>query len=219
MKKQVKQWAKECLACQAAKVSRHTLPHPGVFVVPDERFAHVHLDIIHLPPSEERRYCLTAIDRFTRWPEAWPISETSAETVARTFFEGWICRFGSPSVVTTDQGRNFESQLVASLMTLTGTKRQRTTAYNPQANGLVERFHRTLKASLMSAGRDRWTESLPVALLGLRSSIKSGTMATPAELVYGTTLRLPGDFFGGDETSSSDEDPHAYATRLRERIN
>ena len=56
MKKEVKQWAKECLACQAAKVSRHTLPHPGTFVVPDERFAHVHVDIIHLPPSEEYRY-------------------------------------------------------------------------------------------------------------------------------------------------------------------
>ena len=216
MKKQVKQWAKECQACQLAKVSRHTLPHPGVFVEPDERFAHVHIDIVHLPPSEGFRYCLTAIDRFTRWPEAWPLTDMTADTVARTFFEQWICRFGCPSVVTTDQGRNFESQLVASLNKMTGTIRQRTTSYNPQANGIVERLHRTLKSSLMAAGRDRWTESLPIILLGLRASIKSGIETTPAELVFGTTLRLPGDFVG--EATQPEEDPHTYVARLRDRI-
>ena len=131
MRKQVKAWAKNCIGCQRSKVSRHTIPDATTFLVPDERFAHVHMDIIHLLPSEGFRYCLTAVDRRTRWPEAWPISDMSADTVAHTFFSNWVARFGCPDVVTTDQGRNFESQLMSCLNNLLGTRRQRTTSYHP----------------------------------------------------------------------------------------
>lgn len=94
--------------------------------------------------------------------------------------------------------------------------RQRTLAYNPKANGLVERLHRPLKAGLMAASKDRWTEALPVVLLGLRSSLKKELAATPAEYVLGTTIRLPGEFFG----DRSDEvfDPTSYVSRLRDVV-
>ena len=216
IKKDIKAWAKTCARCQISKVTRHTQVPPAPFLVPDDRFSHIHLDIIHLPPSDGYRYCLTACDRLTRWPEAWPITDMSAETVAQTFFTNWIARFGVPAFMTTDQGLNFESQLLSTLNRLTGTSRQRTTTYNPQANGMIERFHRPLKAALMAANKQRWTEALPVALLGLRSSLKPDIGATPAELVYGSTLRLPGEFFS--HSSDDDYDPSSYVSRLRERI-
>jgi transposase InsO family protein len=219
MRKQVKGWAKTCTACQKSKVSRHTIPPASKFMVPDERFALVHIDIVHLPPSDGYRYCLTAVDRCTRWPEAWPLLETSAENVAETFFSNWVARFGCPAYLTTDQGTNFESAVVASLNRLLGVAQQRTTAYHPQSNGIVERLHRPLKAALMSAAPTRWTEALPVILLGLRNSLKEDIRATPAEMVYGTTLRLPGEFFA-DATSRPDEhyDPSSYICRLRDHI-
>ncbi|KAA5583213.1 transposase family protein, partial [Pseudomonas aeruginosa] len=108
----------------------------------------------------------------------------TAEEVASTFVAGWIARFGVPAVITTDQGRQFESDLFRRLTNLCGTKRIRTTSYHPCANGLVERMHRQLKASLMCYD-DSWLNALPLVLLGMRSAFKEDLQATVAELLYG----------------------------------
>ncbi len=100
-------------------------------------------------------------------------------------------------------------------MTLLGVKRSRTTAYHPQANGMVERFHRQLKASLITKLHpDMWMDALPLVLLGIHSAFKEDISATAAELVYGTTLRLPREFFVGSSTSSA-LDPTEYVDRLK----
>ena len=102
---------------------------------------------------------MTCIDRFTRWPEAIPIPDITAETVTRAFIDNWISVFGVSSNVTTDRGSQFESDLFHCVTTTLGTKRTRTTSYHPCANGLVERFHRQLKASLKaSSNSTKWTE-------------------------------------------------------------
>ena len=72
----------------------------------------MHIDLIGpLPPSEGNLYCLTMIDKFTRWPEAIPLANMTVETVAKAFVTHWVARFGVPSKVTTDQGRQFDSDL------------------------------------------------------------------------------------------------------------
>ena len=71
------------------------------------------------------------------------------------------------------------------------------TAYHPQANGLVERMDRTMKASLKAKlGSDtNWCDTLPVVLLGMRAAVKQNINCLVAEMVYGEQLRLPGEFF------------------------
>ncbi|GBM83785.1 Transposon Tf2-9 polyprotein [Araneus ventricosus] len=122
MKADVTLWARTCLQCQQAKVSRHTRSKPSDFVPPSARFEHDHIDLVGpLPPSEGFRYCLTCVDRFSKWPEAFPLVDMSANTIATAFYSGWISRFGPPLRLTTDQGTQFESALFQTLTKFLGT--------------------------------------------------------------------------------------------------
>lgn len=76
-----------------------------------------------------------------------------------------------------------------------GAKRIYTTTYHPASNGMIERWHRTLKTAIRCHTSTDWINILSTVLLGLRSSVKQDLKAAPTELVYGTTLRLPGEFF------------------------
>ena len=218
MNKDIAAWCRSCIACQQTKVHRHTTTPLAKFRKPDARFSHVHIDIVGpLPPSNEFSYLLTMVDRFTRWPEAIPIPDITAETVARHFVSSWVSRYGVPTLLTTDRGSQFESSLWSSLMSLLGTSRIRTTAYHPAANGLVERFHRQLKAAIRSSDNPRrWTEHLPLILLGIRSSLKADLNCSVAELVYGCQLRLPSDLF--IETHEQFPDPTSYVSRLKQAM-
>ena len=212
----VRNWTRSCLQCQQVKVQRHTVTPVGTFTTPDARFAHVHVDIVGpLPSSQGYRYLLTAVDRFTRWPEVVPLVDITAISTARALVSGWIARFGVPAFITTDRGSQFESSLVKELSHILGYERIRTTAYHPCANGLVERFHRQLKASLKACRNPSgWVDALPLVLLGLRTALKQDLGCSTAELVYGTTLRVPGELFTSGPDSST-PDPASYAGQLR----
>ena len=216
MNKEVGLWAKTCVPCQRSKVQRHVITPLEHGQLPDRRFQRLHVDIVGpLPPSRGMTYLFTIIDRYTRWPEAIPMADATAASCARALISHHIARFGVPADITSDRGPQFTSNLWTALWTLLGAQLHRTTAYHPQANGVVERLHRQLKAALKARlVGPAWMDELPLVLLGLRSAPKEDLGCAPAELIYGTTIRLPGEFF---ETSTASHEPAAseLLTQLR----
>ena len=89
-------------------------------------------------------------------------------------------------------------------------------AYHPQANGLVERLHRQLKASLKARlSGPNWMDELPMVMLGIRTSWREDAGCSPANLVYGTSLHLPGEFF---EAPRASDLPPGFLNDLQENM-
>ena len=156
------------------------------------------------------------VDRFTRLPEAIPLVDAQTTTCARALALHWIARFGVPAELTSDRRSQFTSELRATLSQLNGTRLYVTTAYHPQSNGIVERFHRHLKSALMArlTGPD-WIDELPWVLLGIRTVPKEDLVCSSAEMVYGAPLTAPGDFLPrGQDT----DDVAHFLPRLRETV-
>jgi cleavage and polyadenylation specificity factor subunit 1 len=197
MRKEVKSFCMECLICQAAKVTRHQ-HHDNYTISASSRFQSVHIDLVGPLPASHTgaTYLFTMVDKFSRWVEAVPLRDISARTCIDVFINTWIARFGLPESLTSDQGRQFESAVFNGILEKLGIKHIRTTAYHPQSNATVERFHRTLKNALRSLCGDstnEWENHLPWILLGIRTSISAPTQVPPCKLVLGSDITLPID--------------------------
>ena len=137
---------------------------------------------------------MSIVSRVGRDHRGLQIVDIKAETVADAFFSGWIARFGTPATITTDRRAQFESKLWDNLCNQFGIIRNRTTSYHPQSNGMVERSHHQPKAAIMAhESPSSWNITLPALLLGVGSAVKERLGRSAAEMIFGTSLRLPGE--------------------------
>ena len=124
------------------------------------------------------------------------MEDASTPSCATALLNVWISRFGIPDHITSDRVSVFTSELWTALAKLIGTQLHHTTSYHPEANGMVQRLHRTLKAALTArCSGNKWTSHLPWVMLGLRTTPKEGLSYSAAEMVFGEPLVVPGEFF------------------------
>nr|CUU00350.1 hypothetical transcript [Hymenolepis microstoma] len=122
------------------------------------------------------------------------------------------------SIPHHDRRSQFTSTLFRELNQLLDSTHIRTTAYHPEANGLVERFHRQLKPAIIATSSSlSWMERLPIIHLAIRSTVKEDLGCCSAELVLGTPLRLPEETICESQYRVSVE-PSSYAIRLKEHF-
>jgi transposase InsO family protein len=194
----VARWCAKCTKCQARKGGAPPKKSPLQQWPTGAPFERIAMDILdtHRVTSRGHRYVLVISDYFTKWTEAIPLRRHTAEKVAAALMEYWVVRMGVPHQIHSDQGREFEGELVRSLAKMLGSQKIRTAPYHAQSDGQVERFNRTLLGMLsafVNEQGDDWDQHLPFVMSAYRSSVHASTGTTPNMMVHGRESNLPVD--------------------------
>ena len=136
------------------------------------------------------------IDRFSRWVVLVPMSSITSFDVAQVLFTRWICQFGIPEAIITDQGSQFDSEVFTNVCAFFGIEKRRTTAYNPKCNGLIERMHSTMKQIIATKATqyDDWETMLPVAQYVINTAINDHGVSS-AMCFFGEQIPMPNIMF------------------------
>lgn len=189
-------YCKNCDICTARNLSKSQNKAPlGNYLV-GEPMERVMMDILGPLPTTDNgnKYVLVIVDWFTKWTESIPLPNQEAKTVADAFVQNFVCRFGVPLQLYTDQGSNFESLLFAEMCSIFDIEKVHATSMRPQANGCVERFNRTLVSMISKycqENQSQWDVLLPMLMMAYRSSTHSSTKVTPNKMVFGKEVTLP----------------------------
>ena len=223
MRGSVRDWARECLECAKQKAPSKTPVAPlkqQIFGVPLERVA---IDITGPFPvsTAGNRYIIVITDYFTKWTEAYPVASVNAEVVADVLVNQFISRFGTPRLLHSDQGRQFESELFQETCRLLGIDKTRTTPYHPQSDGQVERFNRTLKVMLSSYTSENqrdWDLHVPAIMMAYRASPHESTGTSPNFMMFGREVELPIDVICGSVLPGESVAAPDYVADLAQRL-
>ena len=129
----------------------------------------------------------------TRFPAAIPLMNIKTKTIVRALLK-FFTFVGLPKSVQSDQGSNFMSGVFQQVMHELEIKQYRSSAYHPESQGALERFHQTLKNMIRSYCFDTeksWDESIHLLLFAVRESVQESLGFSPFELIFGHTVRGP----------------------------
>ena len=213
----------KCTRCLRRKTPSHVAPLQPIHVT--QPLELVHMDYLSLEPSKGNiENVLVITDHFTRYALAYPSKTQTAQATARILWDNFICHYGFPEKFISDQGRNFESDLIKELCKIAGVQKLHTTPYHPQSNGQCERFNSTLcnmLGTLSEEEKSDWKSYLGCMTHAYNCTKHASTTYSPYYLMFGRHPRLPIDVeFGLPKSNSGDNSSKSrYVQKLRRRLN
>ncbi|KAL7648362.1 UNVERIFIED_CONTAM: hypothetical protein RMT77_000268 [Armadillidium vulgare] len=196
MRKTIRDFILRCYPCLRTKMYKNISPPYEDFEPVGHKFEVVHLDILKLPEVKGDKYLLTLIDRYSRYPYAYPLKNIEAKTITDTMVKEFLPIGGVMNTYIMDRGAQFSSEIFKSVCENLGSNHRFTTAQCPQSNGLIENFHKTLlstfRTMLTEICNTSWLELLPFSLICLRTAPFDDCGLSPTLLMYGQNIRIPG---------------------------
>ena len=197
LKSDVSQHCKSCHTCQMVGKPNQTIPKANLQPIPafDEPFSRIIIDCVGPLPKTKSgcQYLLTIMCASTRFPEAIPLRNIKTKTIVKALVK-FFTLVGLPKSIQSDQGSNFMSGTFQQVMHELGIKQYKSSAYHPESQGALERFHQTLKNMIRSYCFDTekdWDEGIHLLLFAVRESVQESLGFSPFELVFGHTVRGP----------------------------
>uniref|UniRef100_A0A3B1IW77 Gypsy retrotransposon integrase-like protein 1 n=1 Tax=Astyanax mexicanus TaxID=7994 RepID=A0A3B1IW77_ASTMX len=229
LKKDVAEYCRTCHTCQCVGKPNQKIPPAPLCPVPvmGEPFERVLVDCVGpLPKSKSgNQFLLTIMCTATRFPEAIPLRKITAPVIVRALVK-FFSTFGLPREVQTDQGTNFMSKIFQQVMKMLNIKHVVSSPYHPESQGALERFHQSLKSALkrycLETGKG-WDEGVPLLLFAFREAVQESLSFSPADLVFGHTVRGPlkvlqESLMSDDGTSKKTKSVLEYVSTVRERL-
>lgn len=191
---------------------------PMNFITTTFPFELLSIDFLMIECKGQKQNILVVMDHFTKFAIAIPTINQTARTVAEALWKNVFMSYGFPAKILTDQGRDFESNLIREICQMVGIQKIRTTPYHPAGNP-VERWNRTLIGMLRSLETEDkvdWRKKLLSVVHAYNASVHSSTGYSPYYLFFGRHPRLPVDLAFGIGTKAAA--PGQYVTKMKKQL-
>ena len=218
----MEQHIKRCERCIRFKAKQEMAPLENIEGSYPMELVHIDYLTIESNKTEKDINILVVTDHFTRLAQAFVTPSHTASVVAKTLWDKFFMYYGIPEKILSDQGRNFESSLIAELCKLAGVKKLRTTPYRPQTNGQCEKFNSTLInmiGTLPSELKYNWQDHVNTLVHAYNCMDTTATNFSPHYLMFGREPNLPIDIeFGVRTPDLVATSTKNYVEKLQKRL-
>ena len=218
----VASYINNCSRCIRRKTQPDIVPLHNIEAT--QALEHIHLDYLQIEPSKGNiENVLIVTNHFTRYAQAYPSKTQTALATAKPLWNDFIVHYGFPTNIISNQGHNFESELIANLCQVAGVQKLRMSPSYPQTNGQCEWFNSTLLnmlGTLTPEQKKDWKTNVPAMVHAYNCTKNTATGFSPYYLLFGREPRLPIDVEFGLKRENQQNPPSRsnYETQLRRRL-